>query len=124
MRLPAARAGQGWQPSTRLASLARRQPPRWWLLLVSLVAVGGCATPLTDTECSALLDRYTERLVRDENPAANDQLIAEKQAAARQLARDDPRFEFDACASKVSRSQFECAMQANDVNSIEQCLVM
>ncbi len=94
------------------------------LLALSITQLCACATPLSDAECSALLDRYTERLLRSENPDVSQLEVAEKQAQARRLAQDNPRFEFEKCAAQVSRSQFECAMHANDVDTIEQCLVM
>lgn len=96
-----------------------------WITLPALALLGvACRSPLTEGECDQLLDRYTEKLMLDENPKATPATIVEKQAAARLLARQDPVFEFSACARKVGRSQFECAMQAGDVDSIERCLTL
>lgn len=97
---------------------------RWALALTWMALAGGCARPLSDAECTALLDHYTEQLVKTENPGVSQQLVAEKQAAARQLAMLDPSYEFAECSQAVSRAQFECAMRAPSVDQIEQCLVM
>jgi hypothetical protein len=58
----------------------------------------------------------------DEQPKATPAEIATKQLAARRAA-DLPEFEFDACADKVSRRQFECAMAAASVDDVERCLI-
>jgi hypothetical protein len=92
--------------------------------LVALLVGAGCSTPLSETECALLLDRYTEKLLRDEKPEVTEQAIAEKQAAARQLAVRDPAFEFAECPNAVSRTQFDCAMQAHNVDGFEQCLTL
>ncbi len=96
----------------------------WNCVLGVVVFITACAAPLTDDECVQLLDHYTAKLVLDEHPDASRIFIAEKQAAAREVARRDPRYEFDACASRVRRSQFECAMRAPNVDAIEQCLTL
>lgn len=114
------------------ALLTRRARSPLWLRRCACVAgvaawaslTQGCAKPLSDAECTALLDHYTERLLKDENPGVSQQLVAEKQAAARQLVLLDPTYEFAECPSHVSRAQFECAMRAPNVDQIEQCLVM
>jgi hypothetical protein len=96
------------------------------LRLISGLAflVTGCAEPLDLRECERLLDHYTERLVRDEHPTAPDSLVLLKQVQAKQLAKQEPAFEFEACTDKVSRRQFECALAAVDVDGIERCLVL
>ncbi len=90
---------------------------------LSAAALGatGCGHPLSDEECGRLLDHYTELLIRSDRPktkaAERDKLKAEARAKA---ARDP---EFHRCSAEVSRSKFECAMSAGDVNSVERCLM-
>lgn len=102
----------------------RRTASRWsalglWLAL----AATGCEKPLAEEECLQLLDRYTEFLVREEDPKATPQQVAHDQEAARAAARTNPSFEFATCARKVRRRSFECAMTAPSVDAIERCLV-
>lgn len=89
-----------------------------------LVLVGGCATPLTKAECNDLLNRYTEMLVAQEQRRATPREIERAKINARARAENDPRYEFVACSERVRRSQFECAMQAPDVDSLERCLTL
>lgn len=94
------------------------------LLCTTLLAFTGCGKRLSATECDSLLDHYTSKLVVNENPDATPYFIAEKQRLARELAHQDPKFEFADCDDKVSRRQFDCAMAAMDVDSIERCLLL
>jgi len=94
------------------------------LLCTTLLALTGCGKRLSEAECDSLLDHYTSKLVVNENPDATPYFIAEKQRLARELAHQDPKFEFDHCDDKVSRRQFDCAMAAMDVDSIERCLLL
>ena len=89
----------------------------------ALAGALSCGKRLDSAECAALLDRYTERLVREESPGASPERVAEATRAARDLARRSPVFEFDRCAARISRREFECAMQAPTVDEIERCLV-
>ncbi len=90
----------------------------------ALLALTSCGKRLSDAECDSLLDHYTSKLVVNENPDASPFVIAEKQRLARELAHRDPKFEFDNCDDDVSRRQFDCAMAAMDVDSIERCLTL
>lgn len=94
------------------------------LISTTLLVLSGCSKRLSDVECNTLLDHYTSKLVVNENPNASPVVIAEKQRLARELAHRDPKFEFDYCDDKVSRRQFDCAMAAMDVDSIERCLTL
>jgi hypothetical protein len=90
------------------------------------LAAGGllaCAKPLDDAECDQLLTHYTERLLREEQPEISHTDLREKQERARALARETPRYEFERCAELVSRTEFECAMTAVNVDGIERCLL-
>ncbi len=94
------------------------------VLIVACCGLPGCAQPLSEDECDRLLDHYTEHLLRSERPDVSAQTIAEKQSAARALARADARFEFETCPDAVSRAQFDCAIIAPSVDAIEKCLVL
>jgi hypothetical protein len=83
----------------------------------------GCDRKLDRTECLKLLDRYTELLVKDEEPEALPERIAQAQARARATAHKDTRFDFSSCSSHVTRKEFECAMNAPTVDEVERCLV-
>lgn len=94
-----------------------------WVAVVVSVCVG-CSEDLSASECDRLLDHYTAHLLRNESPNVTPSVIAEKQRAARELAHRDPAYEFEQCSDAVSRRQFDCAMTANDVDSIERCLTL
>lgn len=103
--------------------MQRNGPTRYWVLGSLLLALSACADPLTTPECADLLDRYTAALVRFKHPEATGELIAKKQRAARELAQENPVFEFDRCSKAVSRRQFVCAMGAKDVQTMDRCLM-
>ena len=88
-----------------------------------VLAAPGCSRPLANDECQKLLDRYTELLVREEHPGITPEAVAHTQGEARNTARTDPRFEFSECSRRVSRRDYECAMNAPTVDAIERCLV-
>jgi hypothetical protein len=102
-------------------SVSRVRRVLWLVAATSWLS--GCQKPLAEEECLQLLDRYTEFLVREEDPKASPQQVAHDQAAARTAARTDPQFEFSSCSRKVKRRSFECAMTAPSVDAIERCLV-
>lgn len=99
----------GWTQRARVALLG--------LLLTS------CGKALSDDECTALLDRYTEQLAKSQNAQIPAQRITELQQRARELAKRDPHYEFADCSNRVSRRNFECAMQAPSVDEMERCLI-
>ncbi len=82
-----------------------------------------CGRPVADAECRALIERYTELLVKEEEPGATPERIARMQAEARSVAQRSPKFELSSCSSKVSRKSYECAMRAASVDEVERCLV-
>jgi hypothetical protein len=94
------------------------------LVFVCAAASVACGRPVDDRECRALLDRYTEFLVREENPGATPARVAHDQEAARTAALRDPKFEFSECSRRVSRRAYECAMNAPNVDAMERCLIL
>jgi hypothetical protein len=92
-----------------------------WVALLLPLAVSGCGKRLEQAECQALLDHYVELLLRDDRPKSSAGEVLRLQLEARKKAEHDPAFA--ECPSKVSRRGFDCAMQAEDANRLEQCLL-
>jgi hypothetical protein len=97
---------------------------RWSLVAsagVALLTGTGCGRSLSEDECGALMERYTELLIisdrRDVNVYEREKLKAE----AKERATRDA--EFRKCSSEVSRRQFECAIAAHHVDEMERCLL-
>lgn len=90
---------------------------------LSALPLPACQKPLDALECRRLLDRYAELLVREEEPTATPERVAQVLEQARRVAAQDPRFEMAECPSRVPRRSFECAMNAPSVDTIERCLV-
>jgi hypothetical protein len=86
-----------------------------------LLIVAGCSKTVTPSECTQLLDRYAELLLRSDRKdlAAEGRLRLRKEARLR--ATEDP--DFGRCGKRVSRRQFECAMKAGSVDEMERCLI-
>jgi hypothetical protein len=80
----------------------------------------GCGKPPSRAECTALLDRYTEKLVGSDRPEVTAGELEKLKATARARAAEDPAFA--ECSEKVSRSAYECAMKATTVDRMEICL--
>jgi hypothetical protein len=98
-------------------------PARATLTVLALVlglTLGACSRNPTPAECTALLDRYTEKLVGSDRPEVKAGELEKLKADARARAAEDP--EFAACSHKVSRWQYECAMKAETVDRMEICL--
>jgi hypothetical protein len=89
--------------------------------LLAALFLSGCGKPLSQTECTALLDRYTELLVRSDREGTSAGDLLKLQEAARDRARKDP--DFQDCSGKVSRRAFDCAMAAENVDRLEQCML-
>ena len=85
--------------------------------------LSGCGRPVAEEECRTLIERYTELLLKEEEPGASPERVARVQTEARTLAEKNPAFELSSCTKKVSRSGYECAMHAPSVDAIERCLV-
>jgi hypothetical protein len=95
-------------------------PLRSAALVVMLGALPGCGRPVASEECSALLDRYVEKLVGSDRPELGAADLVRLQAEARVRAKADPAFRD--CSHAVSRRQMDCAMRAETVDRMEICL--
>ncbi|HTQ05998.1 MAG TPA: hypothetical protein VMI54_19185 [Polyangiaceae bacterium] len=88
----------------------------WALALLA----SACGKPPSPAECTALLDRYTEKLVNSDRPEVTPGELEKLKAIARARAAEDPAFA--ECSRKVSRRAYDCAMQAETVDRMEICL--
>ena len=86
-----------------------------------LLLASGCGKRLESSECQQLLDHYVELLLRDDRPKSSAGEILRLQQDARKKAERDPAFR--ECSARVSRRGFDCAMDAQDANRLEQCLL-
>ena len=93
---------------------------RRWLILLG-VLLCSCGKRLETKECDALLDHYVELLLRDDRPKSSAGEVMRVQQEARRRAGRDPAFR--ECRERVSRRSFDCAMDAQDANRLEQCLL-
>jgi hypothetical protein len=82
--------------------------------------LAGCVRHATVGECTALLDRYVELLVREQNPKADETEIDKQKSATREKALHDPSFA--SCPKEVSGAAARCAMGAPNVDEFEKCL--
>ncbi|MDF3066545.1 MAG: hypothetical protein K0R38_2146 [Polyangiaceae bacterium] len=89
--------------------------------LLLLLLGSGCGRRVESSECQQLLDHYVELLLRDDRPKSSAGEVLRIQQEARKKAQRDPAF--SECSSRVSRRGFDCAMQAEDANRLEQCLL-
>ena len=106
------------------ASVALRALP-WHLVrrggvVLLVAAVASCTRNATAAECAALLDRYVELLVREQDPKAPDGEIARQKQATRAKAEKDAAFA--SCPAEVSAKSAHCAMSAANVDEFEKCL--
>jgi hypothetical protein len=103
---------------------------RGWRVLGRVIgsAVGGmlgatlmaCSRHATASECTDLLDRYVELLVREQDPRAPDTEIARQKGLTREKAEKD--IAFASCPNEVSAKGARCAMSAGSVDEFEKCL--
>ncbi|HKQ69584.1 MAG TPA: hypothetical protein VJT73_09605 [Polyangiaceae bacterium] len=92
----------------------------WGPVLACISLAWGCTHHATGPECDALLDKYVELLVREQNPKASDTEIAKQKGVARQKAVGD--LSFASCPKEVSSYAASCAMLAPRVDDFEKCL--
>ena len=89
--------------------------------LAALASATGCGKPLTEDDCTALLDRYTEKVIDQARPKTKQAERSQLILKARSAAALDP--EFAQCTRRVSRAKFECAMHAGNADEMERCLM-
>lgn len=89
--------------------------------LAVAVLCSACSEPLSSAECETLLDRYVALLVASDRPNTSDAELVRLKSLARDKAQRDPAF--SRCSREVSRSKFQCAMKAENVDRLEQCLL-
>lgn len=92
-----------------------------WLCVPAALLLVGCGKRPDASECGQLLDHYVELLLRDDRPKSSAGEVLRLQQEARKKAERDPAFA--ECSTRVSRKSFDCAMQAQDANRLEQCLL-
>lgn len=83
-------------------------------------SMGGCARHATFADCDALLDRYVELLVREQDPRAGDAEIARQKSLTREKAAQSSSFA--SCPEEVSARAARCALTAGNVDEFEKCL--
>jgi hypothetical protein len=91
-----------------------------WVLALFAAGLEGCSRYATSAECAALLDRYVELLVREQDPKAADTEIVRQKEATRAKAENDAAFA--SCPREVSGKAARCAMSAVNVDEFEKCL--
>jgi hypothetical protein len=90
-----------------------------WVL--SALGATACAQPPTDAECLDLVERYAGKLLRTNNPDLSEAEVMRLQHEARARAEDDPML--GRCRHRVSRRDYQCAMQAPNPDEMEKCLL-
>lgn len=94
---------------------------RWLAGLIAMGGLVGCQRPLSDAECNMLLERYTEKVIDQSRPSATPGERARLVGEAKSQAVLDP--EFEDCAVRVNRRQYDCAMGAANADEMERCLL-
>jgi hypothetical protein len=88
--------------------------------VLAVIGLMGCARHATPAECDALLDRYVELLVREQDPeTAAGELAAKKELAHAKAVHDAA---FAECPKEVGAGELHCAMVAGNVDEFEKCL--
>ena len=87
---------------------------------MALIALSACVRHATPPECDALLDRYVELLMHEQDPEVGEGELATKKALARDKAAHDAAFA--ACPKEVGARELHCAMGAGNVDEFEKCL--
>jgi hypothetical protein len=90
------------------------------VLALATASLAACSRRASAADCAALLDRYVELLVREQDPKAPDTEIARQKAATRAKAEKDTAFA--SCPTEVSVKSARCAMIAVNVDEFEKCL--
>jgi hypothetical protein len=105
----------------RSASRARTSASAARLLVFGYgLGAGGCSSHASIEECRALLDRYVELLVREQDPRAPESTLERQKELTREKARTDASFA--SCPREVTTREMRCAMSAPNVDEFEKCL--
>ncbi len=100
------------------------RPPRLVLAAVPCLLfaapLAACGRHASADECNALLDRYVELLVREQDPKADETELKRQKMVTRQKAANDPSFA--TCPKEVSSGELQCAMAAPNVDEFEKCM--
>jgi hypothetical protein len=91
------------------------------VLLSALGILNACGKPISRDECDQLLDHYVELLLKADRPEVRAEELLRLQHEARTKAAQDPAF--SNCPERVNRTQFHCAMQAQNPDRLEQCML-
>jgi hypothetical protein len=103
-----------------MRTTAPRRPRVLLFIFVLAPTLGSCVRHATASECSALLDRYVELLVREQDPKASDVEVARQKQLTREKASHDASFA--SCPKEVSSRALGCAMGSGNVDEFEKCL--
>jgi len=90
------------------------------VLALAMMSSAACTRHASAADCAALLDRYVELLMREQDPKAPDTEVFRQKAATRAKAEKDSAFA--SCPSEVSVKSARCAMTAVNVDEFEKCL--
>jgi hypothetical protein len=88
--------------------------------LAGTIGTSGCKPKASQEQCTELLDRYAELVVREKSPDASP----EQAKAAHDRERDEARGDdnFKNCHSEVSQPEYSCAMKAATSEQLVKCL--
>jgi hypothetical protein len=89
-------------------------------LSLSLSALAGCKTKVTQAQCEDLLDRYATLVVHEKMKDATPDVLKAEQAREREEARRDD--DFKNCTTELSTEDYACAMKAPTADALEKCL--
>jgi hypothetical protein len=97
-----------------------KTPVSAFCALLAASLLDGCSRHATPTDCSALLDRYVELLVKEQDPKATVEEIVRQKERTREKALHD--VSFASCPREVTAKDVSCAMAAPNVDEFEKCL--
>jgi hypothetical protein len=100
--------------------MTRGRGPACVSVVLLPLGLAGCSRHASVPECSALLDRYVELLVKERDPQASDDEMTKQKQGTRAKAATDPSFA--ACPGEVTKDGVACAMAAPNVDEFEKCL--
>ncbi len=92
-----------------------------WILCVALLATACKSAPSAD-QCKQLLDHLVDLEFKKAGAAAASDSMKAEVAKQKQAVSDAKSGEFvEACTRKTARSRVECALAANDLESVAKC---